>query len=71
MHVLPRKKGDFNRNDDIYDELDKTSREMASDLEKGRKMIDSPQDEWIPQKNRTEDEMAEDAADCRQRMLNF
>ena len=44
---------------------------MASDLEKGRKMIDSPQDEWIPQKNRTEDEMAEDAADCRQRMLNF
>ncbi|XP_039655051.1 bis(5'-adenosyl)-triphosphatase [Perca fluviatilis] len=49
VHVLPRKAGDFERNDSVYDELQKHDRE----------------DEDVPSKWRSEDEMAAEASDLR------
>ncbi|KAM3620890.1 uncharacterized protein V6R79_003456 [Siganus canaliculatus] len=45
VHVLPRKAGDFERNDSIYDELQKHDQE----------------EEEVPAKWRSEEEMAEEA----------
>ncbi|XP_008292329.1 bis(5'-adenosyl)-triphosphatase [Stegastes partitus] len=52
VHVLPRKAGDFERNDSIYDELQKHDRE----------------DEDIPSKWRSEEEMAAEASDLRKQL---
>lgn len=49
VHVMPRKAGDFEKNDEIYDELDKKSEEMSKALD---------QEERKP---RTRDEMATEA----------
>uniref|UniRef100_A0A4W5MCB1 Fragile histidine triad diadenosine triphosphatase n=1 Tax=Hucho hucho TaxID=62062 RepID=A0A4W5MCB1_9TELE len=49
VHVLPRKAGDFERNDNVYDELQKHDRES----------------EDIPSRWRTEEEMAAEASDLR------
>ncbi|XP_030633689.1 bis(5'-adenosyl)-triphosphatase [Chanos chanos] len=49
VHVLPRRAGDFQRNDSIYDELQKHDKE----------------DEDNPAKWRTEEEMGREAADLR------
>ncbi|XP_078103677.1 bis(5'-adenosyl)-triphosphatase isoform X2 [Sander vitreus] len=49
VHVLPRKAGDFERNDSVYDELQKHDRE----------------DEDIPSKWRSEEEMAAEASGLR------
>ncbi|TDH13439.1 hypothetical protein EPR50_G00033770, partial [Perca flavescens] len=49
VHVLPRKAGDFERNDSVYDELQKHDRE----------------DEDVPSKWRSEDEMEAEASDLR------
>uniref|UniRef100_A0A8C9S883 Bis(5'-adenosyl)-triphosphatase n=1 Tax=Scleropages formosus TaxID=113540 RepID=A0A8C9S883_SCLFO len=49
VHVLPRKAGDFERNDSIYDELQKHDRES----------------EDLPQRWRTEEEMEAEAARLR------
>ncbi|XP_076845313.1 bis(5'-adenosyl)-triphosphatase isoform X2 [Brachyhypopomus gauderio] len=49
VHVLPRKAGDFERNDSIYDELQKHDKE----------------DEDVPSKWRCEEEMANEASDLR------
>ncbi|CAL8379022.1 unnamed protein product, partial [Boreogadus saida] len=47
VHILPRKAGDFERNDSVYDELQKHDRE----------------EEDMPSKWRTEEEMAAEASD--------
>lgn len=52
IHVLPRKAGDFKRNDSIYDELQKHDRD----------------DEDIPSKWRSEEEMAAEASDLRKQL---
>uniref|UniRef100_A0A3Q1FFB2 Bis(5'-adenosyl)-triphosphatase n=1 Tax=Acanthochromis polyacanthus TaxID=80966 RepID=A0A3Q1FFB2_9TELE len=52
VHVLPRKAGDFERNDSIYDELQKHDQE----------------DEDIPSKWRSEEEMAAEASDLRKQL---
>lgn len=49
VHVLPRKSGDFDRNDNIYDELQKHDKDT----------------EDIPAKYRSEEEMAAEAADLK------
>ncbi|XP_038864794.1 bis(5'-adenosyl)-triphosphatase isoform X1 [Salvelinus fontinalis] len=49
VHVLPRKAGDFERNDNVYDELQKHDRES----------------EDVPSRWRTEGEMAAEASDLR------
>ncbi|XP_041743579.1 bis(5'-adenosyl)-triphosphatase isoform X1 [Coregonus clupeaformis] len=49
VHVLPRKAGDFERNDNVYDELQKHDRE----------------NEDVPSRWRTEEEMAAEASDLR------
>ncbi|XP_029539430.1 bis(5'-adenosyl)-triphosphatase [Oncorhynchus nerka] len=49
VHVLPRKAGDFERNDNVYDELQKHDRES----------------EDVPSRWRTEEEMAAEASDLR------
>ncbi|XP_011611939.2 bis(5'-adenosyl)-triphosphatase isoform X1 [Takifugu rubripes] len=55
VHVLPRKVGDFERNDSVYDELQKHDQE----------------DEDIPSKWRSEAEMAAEASDLRDRLKNL
>ncbi|XP_044210673.1 bis(5'-adenosyl)-triphosphatase [Thunnus albacares] len=52
VHVLPRKAGDFERNDSVYDELQKHDRE----------------DENNPSKWRSEEEMAAEASDLRKQL---
>ncbi|KAM9799696.1 bis(5'-adenosyl)-triphosphatase isoform 3-T3 [Syngnathus typhle] len=54
VHVLPRKAGDFERNDSIYDELQKHD----------------DQDENVPSKWRSEEEMAAEAAVLRNQIGN-
>ncbi|XP_048403292.2 bis(5'-adenosyl)-triphosphatase isoform X2 [Stegostoma tigrinum] len=49
VHVLPRKKGDFSRNDNVYEELQKHDQETLEESS-----------HW-----RTEEEMASEAADLR------
>ncbi|KAM9860010.1 bis(5'-adenosyl)-triphosphatase [Aulostomus maculatus] len=52
VHVLPRKAGDFQRNDSIYDELQKHDRD----------------DEDSPSQWRSEEEMAAEASDLRREL---
>ncbi|XP_056316550.1 bis(5'-adenosyl)-triphosphatase [Danio aesculapii] len=49
VHVLPRKAGDFEKNDSIYDELQKHDRESQD----------------VPSQWRSEEEMAKEASDIR------
>lgn len=52
VHVLPRKAGDFERNDSVYDELQKHDRD----------------DEDVPSKWRSEEEMAAEASTLRKQL---
>ncbi|KAI5679836.1 hypothetical protein M9H77_01063 [Catharanthus roseus] len=54
IHILPRKSGDFEKNDEIYDAIDEKENELKQklDLDKERK-------------DRSLDEMAEEAAEYR------
>ncbi|XP_037630136.1 bis(5'-adenosyl)-triphosphatase [Sebastes umbrosus] len=52
VHVLPRKAGDFERNDSVYDELQKHDRE----------------DEDAPSRWRSEEEMAAEASELRKQL---
>ncbi|KAM3878496.1 bis(5'-adenosyl)-triphosphatase [Diretmus argenteus] len=52
VHVLPRRAGDFEQNDSVYDELQKHDRE----------------DEDLPSKWRSEEEMAAEASDLRKQL---
>jgi len=54
IHILPRRPGDFDRNDEIYDEIDHASKDFVRDQEN----LDLDKD----RKPRTRDEMAEEAA---------
>lgn len=55
IHIMPRKPGDFENNDDIYDAMDEQERDMAKAL-KGEKLnLD------IERKARTPDVMREEA----------
>lgn len=55
IHIMPRKPGDFENNDDIYDAMDEQERDMAEAL-KGEKLnLD------IERKARTPDVMREEA----------
>jgi bis(5'-adenosyl)-triphosphatase len=36
VHVLPRKAGDFERNDEVYDGIDDSERKLSRDLDKER-----------------------------------
>ena len=52
VHVLPRKAGDFERNDEVYDAIDDSERKLSKDLDKERVA-------------RTPAEMAAEAAELR------
>lgn len=56
VHIIPRKPNDFERNDQIYDELEK------ADMNRSALKVDAPDD----RKPRTKDEMAAEAAILRQ-----
>jgi bis(5'-adenosyl)-triphosphatase len=58
VHILPRKGGDFERNDDVYEELDAWA--PRSGLEKPKTTIDVPDD--ADRQDRTIEIMAEEAA---------
>ncbi|XP_053153860.1 bis(5'-adenosyl)-triphosphatase-like, partial [Hemicordylus capensis] len=55
VHILPRKAGDFSRNDNIYDELQRHDKEE--------------EEEESPSKWRTEEEMAAEAASLKKYFL--
>lgn len=58
VHILPRKAGDFQRNDDIYEALEEWA--PRGDMVKERTIIDVPEDEDRP--DRTAQMMADEAA---------
>lgn len=58
VHILPRKSGDFERNDDIYEALEEWA--PRSDMVKERTNIDVPEDE--DRVDRTAQMMADEAA---------
>ena len=57
VHVLPRKGGDFERNDDVYEELDQWA--PRTDIVKERTAIEVPDDK--DRVDRTSEMMAEEA----------
>lgn len=58
VHILPRAEGDFERNDDVYDELQDWA--PRTELEISKPKLDVPSDQ--DRKDRTPIEMAEEAA---------
>ncbi|XP_063942293.1 bifunctional bis(5'-adenosyl)-triphosphatase/adenylylsulfatase FHIT-like [Daucus carota subsp. sativus] len=52
IHIIPRKGGDFERNDEIYEAIDEKEKELKLDLDKERK-------------DRTLEEMAQEAEEYR------
>jgi diadenosine tetraphosphate (Ap4A) HIT family hydrolase len=65
VHVLPRKSGDFEKNDEIYDVIDEKEKELASELEISGKKQAEKLDLDVERKPRTPEEMAEEAAALR------
>ena len=64
VHVLPRKSGDFEKNDEIYDVIDESEKEIASTLagnDKQAEKLDLDKE----RKPRTPEEMAEEASTLR------
>ncbi|CAD7696194.1 unnamed protein product [Ostreobium quekettii] len=59
IHCMPRKEGDFEKNDKIYDEIEKQSEEY-------KKAAESNFDLDKERKDRTDEEMAAEAAEYRQ-----
>jgi len=58
VHILPRVDGDFERNDDVYDELESwTPRKGEGKVKRELKVLDDED-----RKDRTEEEMKEEAA---------
>lgn len=66
VHVLPRKSGDFEKNDEIYDVIDESEKEIASTLAGNDKQADKL-DLDKERKPRTPEEMAEEASTLRAR----
>jgi bis(5'-adenosyl)-triphosphatase len=58
VHILPRVEGDFERNDDVYDELQAWA--PRAELSRNKPTLDVPEDEG--RKDRTSEQMAEEAA---------
>ncbi|CAA3029753.1 bifunctional bis(5 -adenosyl)-triphosphatase adenylylsulfatase FHIT-like [Olea europaea subsp. europaea] len=54
IHILPRKSGDFEKNDEIYDAIDEKEKELNQKLDLDKE-----------KKDRTMEEMAEEAANYR------
>ena len=68
IHILPRYHGDFERNDDIYDELEMWApRPRNSNDNNEKKRLEVPDDS--ERKDRTLDEMAEEASCYRALMI--
>lgn len=65
VHVLPRKSGDFEKNDEIYDVIDDSEKELASELDLSSKKKAEKLDLDKERKPRTPEEMAEEAATLR------
>jgi diadenosine tetraphosphate (Ap4A) HIT family hydrolase len=66
VHVLPRKSGDFEKNDEIYDIIDAAEKELASELDGLDKNKQAEKlDLDVERKPRTEEEMAGEAATLR------
>ena len=65
VHVLPRVEGDFERNDDVYDELQAWA--PRAELSRNKPILDVPEDE--DRKDRTDEQMAEEAAIYRNFLL--
>jgi bis(5'-adenosyl)-triphosphatase len=58
VHILPRTEGDFERNDDVYDEMQEWA--PRKELSKNKPTLDVPEDE--DRKDRTVEQMTEEAA---------
>jgi bis(5'-adenosyl)-triphosphatase len=58
VHILPRVEGDFERNDDVYDELQAWA--PRHELSRNKPTLDVPEDE--DRKDRTSEQMVEEAA---------
>ena len=65
VHILPRSTGDFERNDDIYDELENWA---PRDVPTSRKKLEVPEDDQ--RVDRTPDEMSAEASIYRSLMNN-
>lgn len=64
VHILPRSEGDLERNDDVYDELQEWA--PRHELSNEKPKLDVPED--ADRKDRTTDQMAEEAASYRELM---
>jgi len=60
LHILPRKSGDFQRNDDIYDELEKHASRSPRDSSQPKRVIEDD-----VRNARSQDEMALEASQYR------
>lgn len=71
VHILPRKEGDFERNDDVYDELQDWAPTVAMSKEKKEQSVelDVPDDEY--RKDRTMEQMEEEALSYRTIINDF
>ena len=58
VHILPRKKGDFEKNDEIYDAIDAAEADMGAAKSGEAEALDLDKE----RKPRTAEEMAEEAA---------
>lgn len=63
VHILPRKGGDFARNDDVYEELEKWAPRKSDSIPKERTNIEVPEDD--DRVDRTLKQMADEAATYR------
>ncbi|KAJ3199797.1 hypothetical protein HK099_003005, partial [Clydaea vesicula] len=60
VHIIPRRKGDFANNDDIYNAIDEKSKEALIELQKKKVKVDNEN-----RKARTQDEMAKESEKLR------
>ncbi|KAI9104730.1 HIT-like domain-containing protein [Phlyctochytrium arcticum] len=66
VHIIPRKKGDWANNDDIYPEIDQKSKEMVKELQEKPKGVDNEE-----RKPRTQEDMAAESAKLRTFFTQF
>lgn len=64
IHILPRRPGDFEKNDEIYDAIDESSKEAVNELSSIEK-TGEPLDLDKARKPRTQAEMSQEAAQLR------
>lgn len=61
IHILPRKRGDFENNDEIYDAIDQASEDVLKQLEWASKGTERKKNLDEDRKPRTREEMSEEA----------